>query len=229
VLNQDIIFNDEYRIFDKLISRKNKGAIGPIGWARIFLQTKNGLVYDEESNLVVAQGREYVAQRVFDRYAYSGGSRTDWTDYIISHFAVGSGGSTVSGTPPVVTLNGPYICDNRLLSATSLGIVGYLTEPISLVDTALKPITASSGSIYLESANYSGGGTPCTYYTKMKCTCIIPDGEPSSLPAGGTTKIDEAGLYFVSGSSANLFSHICFAPKWKEKGSTLTIQWYILF
>ena len=34
---------------------------------------------------------------------------------------------------------------------------------------------------------------------------------------------------FVSGSTAKLFSHICFAPKWKEKESVLTIQWYILF
>jgi hypothetical protein len=63
----------------------------------------------------------------------------------------------------------------------------------------------------------------------MKCTCIVPSGEPNALAPGGTTKIDEAGLYFVSASTPLLFSHICFAPKWKEKESTLTIQWYILF
>ena len=224
--NQDIVFSEDYKIFDELI--RNKKSNGPIGWARIFLQTKNGLVYDEESNLVVAQGREYVAQRVFNSCTYSGGSRLDWTSYVISHFAVGSGGSVVIGSPPAVTLNGPYICDTELLSATSLGIAGYLTEPSSVV-LAVKPITASGGSKYLESVSYSGGSSSCTYYTKMKCTCVIPSGEPDSLLAGGTTKIDEAGLYFVSGSEPLLFSHICFAPKWKEKESTLTIQWYILF
>jgi len=185
-------------------------------------------IFDEGPNLVTAQGREYVAQRVFNSYAYSGGSRSNWTNYIISHFAVGSGGSVVTGSPPVVTLNGPYICDTGLITATSLGITGYLTEPGGTT-LAVKAITASGGTTYLESTTYSGGGSSCTYYTKMKCTCIVPSGEPSSLAPGATTKIDEAGLYFVSGSTARLFSHICFAPKWKEKESVLTIQWYILF
>lgn len=227
MLNQDIIINEDYKIFDELVHR-NKSSNGLVGWAKIFLQTKNGLIYDEESNLVISQGREYVAQRVFNSYSYSGGSRPDWRSYVISHFAVGSGGSTVSGSPSTVTLNGPYICDTRLLAPTSLGITGYLTEP-SGTTLAAKPITSSGGSLYLESASYSGGGISCTNYTKMKCTCIVPSGEPSALAAGATTKIDEAGLYFVSGLTPLLFSHICFAPKWKEKESTLTIQWYILF
>jgi len=227
VLNQDIILKEDYKIFDDLVSR-NKSSNGLIGWAKIFLQTKNGLIYDEESNLVISQGREYVAQRVFNSNTYSGGSRPDWRGYVISHFAVGSGGSTISGSPSTITLNGPYICDTSLLSTTSLGITGYLTEP-SGTTLAVKPIISSGGSVYLESASYSGGGVSCTNYTKMKCTCIVPSGEPSTLAPGGTTRIDEAGLYFASGLTPLLFSHICFAPKWKEKESTLTIQWYILF
>jgi len=223
-----MIVKEDYKIFDKLADEMNNGLRGPLGWVQIYLQTKNGLVYDEGPNLVTAQGREYVAQRLFASNAYSGGSRPNWTSYVLSHFAVGSGGSVVSGSPPTVTLNGPYICDTRLITATSLGVAGYLTEP-SGTSLAVKAITASGGSRFLESNSYSGGGTSCTYYTKMKCTCIVPNGEPSTLAPGGTTKIDEAGLYFVSGSSALLFSHICFAPKWKEKESTLIIQWYILF
>jgi len=228
VLEQNLMISEEYKIFDMLEHKMRQGARGPLGWVQIFLQTKKGLIYDEGPNLVVAQGREYVAQRVFNSYAYSGGSRPDWTSYVLSHFAVGSGGSLVAGSPPSVTLNGPYICDTGLITATSLGIGGYLTEPGGTV-LAVKAITASSGTKYLESVSYTGGGTSCSYYTKMKCTCIIPNGEPSSLAPGGTTKIDEAGLYFVSGSTPKLFSHICFAPKWKEKESVLTIQWYILF
>ncbi len=226
--DKNIILSEEYKIFDMLAHNLEQGMRGPVGWVQIFLQTKNGLIYDEGSNLVVAQGREFVAQRIFNSYAYSGGSRPNYTSYVLSHFAVGSGGSTIAGSPPAVTLNGPYICDTGLLTATSLGIAGYLTEPGGTTLT-VKPITSSGGSIFLEAVNYSGGSTSCTYYTKMKCTCIIPSGEPSSLPAGGSTKIDEAGLYFVSGSTTRLFSHICFAPKWKEKESTLTIQWYVLF
>lgn len=229
MLKNDIITHyDQVAIFDKLEQQIRKG-IGPLGFVRIFLQTKNGLIYDEGFNLVVAQGREFVAQKIFGSYVYSGGSRTDWTNYKISHFAVGSGGSTIGGGG-TVTLNGPYICDTRLLTATSLGTAGYLTEPGGTT-LCVKPITASGGSIYLEPQSFSGGGS-CTYYTKMKCTCIVPSGEPTSLPAGGTTRIDEAGLYFVQnagvGPTTNLFAHICFAPKWKEKESTLTIEWYIL-
>jgi len=228
VLNDNLIVSDDYKIFDRLAHEIGPTTRGPIGWVQIYLQSKKGLVFDEGPNLVSAQGREFVAQRVFNSYAYSGGVRSNWTSYVISHFGVGSGGSTVSGSPPVVTLNGPYICDTRLITSTSLGIAGYLTEPSGTV-LAVKPITASGGSIYLEPASYSGGGSSCTNYTRMKCTCIIPNGQPSSLAPGASTKIDEAALYFVSGSTARLFSHICFAPKWKEKEATLTIQWYILF
>lgn len=228
MFNDKVIIKEDYKIFDKLANKMNHGARGPLGWVQIYLQSKHGLVYDEGPNLVVAQGREYVAQRVFNGYAYNGGTRPDWTSYIISHFAVGSGGSVVTGSPPVVTLNGPYICDTSLITATPLGVSGYLTEPGGAA-LAVKQITTSGGTKYLESSTYTSGGSSCTYYTKMKCTCIIPAGEPSSLAPGATTKIDEAGLYFVSGTTAKLFSHICFAPKWKERESTLTIQWYILF
>jgi hypothetical protein len=224
VADQSVFLKEDYKIFDMLAQKGNHNTTGPIGWVQIFLQTRHGLVYDDGSNLVVAQGREFVAQRVFNSYAYSGGSRTNWTNYVISHFAVGSGGSVVSGSPSVVTLNGPFVCDTKLLAATSLGGVGYLTETDSGVLTAVKPITTK----YLESVSYSGS-SPCSSYTKMKCTCTVSDTEPTSLAPGGTTKIDEAGLYFVSGSTVKLFSHICFAPKWKEKESTLTIEWYILF
>lgn len=219
--DQIIEMKDEYKIFDMLEQEMKKGARGPIGWVQVFLQTKKGLIYDEGSNLVVAQGREFVAQKVFNYY----GARPDWTGYVISHFAVGSGGSTVVG--PTVTLNGPYICEDRLISAESLGVASYLTEPGGTIQ-CVKPIT-TDGSIAIESASYTGGGSSCTYYTKMKCTCVIPSGEPASLAPGTSVKIDEAGLYFRSGVTAKLFSHICFAPKWKEKESTLTIQWYILF
>lgn len=228
MLEHNLMVSEEYKIFDRLENEMRRGARGPLGWVQIFLQTKKGLIYDEGWNLVVAQGREFAAQRIFNSYAYSGGSRPDWTAYVLSHFAVGSGGATIAGSPPAVTLNGPYICDTALISATQLGVAGYLTEPGGTT-LAVKPITASGGSKNLEAVAYSGGGTSCSYYTKMKCTCIIPAGEPTSLAAGASTKIDEAGLYFVSGSTTKLFSHICFAPKWKEKESIMTIQWYILF
>lgn len=223
----DVFMKDDYRVFDAL-GKQARRARGPIGWVQIFLQTKFGLVYDEGYNLVVAQGCEFLAQKAFNSNLYSGGSRSDWTNFSISHFAVGSGGSTVAGSPPVVTLNGPYICDTQLITATSLDNINYLTEPGGTT-LCVKPIIADGGSFLLESANYSSLGGSCSYYTRVKCTCNVSDEEPISLPSGDTTKIDEAGLYFTSGENTNLFAHICFAPKWKEKESPFTIVWYILF
>lgn len=228
VLDHNLTISEEYKIFDKLAQQMKGGVRGPLGWVQIFLQTKHGLIFDEGPNLVVAQGREYVAQRAFGEY-----SGEDWTEYLITHFAVGSGGSTISDGPSIA-LNGPHICDTELLDAglfldgavkMSLGVEGYLTEP-SGVEKAVKPIDTVSP----EQVTYTD--TPhgdCYNYTKMKCTCIVADEEPEGIVAGDSVKIDEAGLYFVSGSTALMFSHICFAPKWKEKESTLTIQWYILF
>jgi len=236
--NNEVFVKDDYVIFDKLaLEMKKRPGRGPIGWVQIFLQTKNGLVYDEGSNLVSARGREFVAQKLFDCNTYVGGTRTDWRKHLVSHFAVGSGGSTVSGG--TVTLLGPYICDTQLIQGIDLGISGYLTEPGGTI-TAVKPITSDFGSTVLEVQSYSGGIVSCDYYTKIKNTCIVPSGEPFDLNPGESVKIDETGLYFVLNSAANpytdppiysdpqLFAHICFAPKWKEKESSLTIIWYIL-
>jgi len=239
VLNHIISAEDDLRIFDKLAleMRKNPGR-GPIGWVQIFLQTKKGLIYDEGSNLVSARGREFVAQRTFNITNYNGGLRTDWRKHIVTHYGVGSGGSTITGGG-VVSLLGPYICDTQLITAIDLGESGYLTEPGGITN-AVKPITADGGSMVLGVQNYTGGVVSCDYYTKIKNTCIIPSGQPTSLAAGDSVKVDEAALYFVLNSAVdpdvdppiysdpNLFAHICFAPKWKEKESTLTIVWYIL-
>jgi hypothetical protein len=200
-----------------------------LGWVQVYLNRKKVF---EGSNLVVARGREFVAQKIFNVNTFDGGVRTDWRAHIISHFAVGSGGATVNSDS--VSLNGPYICDNGLYQPITLGNSSFLEEPSAYssgdgiheyVD-AVKPIT-TDGSILMESDVYTGDST-CTYYTKMKCACSIVDTEPSGLAPGASVEISEAGLYFVNGSDAQMFSHICFPPKWIEKESSLDIIWYIL-
>ena len=66
MFNDKLIVKEDYKIFDKLANEMNHSARGPLGWVQIYLQTKNGLIFDEGPNLVTAQGREYVAQRVFN-------------------------------------------------------------------------------------------------------------------------------------------------------------------
>lgn len=234
--DQKIFAYDDYQVFDYLASQIKPG-IGPVGWVKIFMKTKNGIIFDEGQNLVIAQGREFIAQKISNCITYSTGSRVDWRSYMISHFAVGKGGSYID-TGGNVVLNGPFITDTRLIDPINLGVAGYLTEPSTLV-TSVKPITASSGSVILEPQSFTGGGVTSSYYTKIKCTCIISNTEPVSLSPGQYVKIDEAGLYFtlpsptppsipLTFSDAHLFAHICFAPKYKEKETTITLEWYIL-
>lgn len=233
-MRHDIIEHDEYKIYDKLLREQKKNPLaGIIGIVRLFM---NDEMFYEGSNLVIAQGREYVAQKIFNTRSYVGGSRTDLRDYVISHFAIGSGGATIQQSS--VLINGPHIGDTYLYQPITLGKSQYLKEPSSYdggnsdpihkATYAVKPIT-TDGSIYLESETYTETGQPsATYYTKVKSTCVIPAGEPSGLGDGQSVQISEAGLYIVKSSDVKMFAHICFPPKYKEKESTFSIAWYTI-
>jgi len=240
-----VLHNEDYKIFDKLIAGvNNKPRSGPVGWVQVYMNDHNlarRTPDHEGSNLIVAKGREFVAQKIFETNIMGDGTtRTDFYNYKVSHFAVGAGGAVVSGQD--VTLQGPAIADTALYQPISLGDEIYLEEPSHYSDTtespvvhtyenAVKPIM-THGDIYLEPVSYEGAPD---YYTKVKCTCVVPAGEPSMLAPGASTPINEASLYFVNAALADtdpaklqMFSHICFPPKWKEKESNLTIFWYIL-
>ena len=211
-----IFHKEDYKIFDSL--RKEKGMRG---WVRIFMNNNINKPIFEGPNLIVAQGREFSAQKLFRITDYDGGSRPQLYDYTISHFAVGKNGATVDGE--VVTITEPLVTDLHLGNTIDLGTGTYLTEP-SGVEDSVKPII-SDGGILLEPITYDTS----TYYTQVKCTCVLNDTEPTSLNTNESVEVSEAGLYCTQGSSAKLFSHICFAPKWKEKSSQLIIEWYIMF
>lgn len=224
--------NENFNIFDKLLLKaKAKNIRLPLGFVQIFIDNKK---VHEGSNLIVAQGREFVAQRIFNINNKSDNTqRPNYKSYTISHFAIGSGGATVSGQD--FTLNGPAIGDLSLIQPISLGVSTYLEEPSNysatgespLVHTyqdACKPII-TDGSMWLEPVSYEGTSD---YYTKVLCTCVVPAGEPTMINSSASVMVSEAGLYFSSSSTVKLFSHICFAPKWKEKESELRILWYIL-
>ena len=233
-MSEKITINDDYKIFDKLseMQRKNPKA-GPLGWVRAFIQNKNDKerkLFFEGSNMVVAQGRYFVAQKIF------GLSETgvDYRNYLVSHFAVGAGGATVDGD--AVTLLGPHICDTSLYKPIGLGSTH--NEPglydNTGLDGDLKDLYTATGAVRpidnktLVNEDYDESGISCSYKTKVKCECIVGPGDPPALAINGYVPINEAGLYFVSGNSALMFAHVCFPPKYKEVESTLTIDWFIL-
>lgn len=232
-----VTHHEDYKIFDKLKNQVQGNHRLPVGWVRAYLHKnpkKLGEPFYDGPNLIVAKGREFVAQKIFQvNIKEDDTSRPDYRSHKVSHFAIGSGGATVSGGD--VTLNGPDIEDTYLYEVISLGNAAYLNEPSSytasgespLVHTyvdAVKPIS-TDGEIFLEPVTYGAS----EYYTKVKCTCVIPAGEPTMLDPGTSVEVSEAGLYFVNpANDVQTFAHICFAPKWKELESQLTIFWYIL-
>lgn len=229
-----LMFTDDIKVFDKMANQKNTP--GPKGWVRVFFNAKkdeNGRVTGDlhysGPNLIVGQGRAFVAQKIFNVPG-----ENNYLSYQVSHFAVGAGGATVNND--VVTLRGPYICDTCLTRPIAL-MSAYLNEPGGIVGDpnnlynftgAVKPI-ALDGSITIENSEFTDNVQSCTHGTKVKCTCVIPPGEPSGLITGQSVPISEAGLYFVAANEQpKMFAHVCFAPKWKEFESSLIIQWYIL-
>ena len=76
---------------------------------------KGNLLADEE-NLVVLIGREYLAQMLAGNL---GNNPKDYTSYKVTHFGVGTGG-TSSDCPPVTI--GPFDDDNRLYAPVSIGV-----------------------------------------------------------------------------------------------------------
>jgi hypothetical protein len=247
--NNTLIYKDDYQIFDILAKRQQKFKTGPLGFVKIFLKHKDGtLIYDEGFNLVVGQGREFIAQKISNCILTGDNTGTrsfNWTNYAVTHFAVGSNGSIINSDNSI-NIQSPNITDVCLYNAISLGVNTYLTEPggsninttINSTSNAVKSITLDGGSVVLYPQNYyyepNSTTIYTTNYTQIKYTCKLSggvSGEPQSLLTGRAQKIDEAGLYFVdleNGTTANLFAHICFAPKWKEKESDFKIEWYIL-
>ena len=217
--NQKIILSDEYKIFDQLRKEsRQKPKAGPLGWVRAYMQRKDDLtrkLFFEGPNMVVAQGRYFVAQKIFG----VNDTTSDYTGFTISHFGVGAGGATVSGDS--VTLLGPHICDRTLYKPVSLG--GEINEPVlydnSGLDDSVKSLYSSYGAlkqintITLVAEDYEDGETECEYSTKVKCECVVGPGEPPALTVDGYVPLSEAGLYFVGGDAENpvarMFAHVC--------------------
>jgi len=213
----NIILKDDHKIFDYLASQPNPFVKG---WVRMYMHKKmsnRGKPVVEGNNLVVGKGREFSAQRLFHT---DNGSPNNWKDYVITGFGIGSGGASIADGEPV--LNDATLDDSGLFDPIILN-ESYNSEQSSGTTGVIKPIT-TDGSVELMEGGYGSND----YYSKVKCTCVIKDGEPTFLDPGESQQISEAGLYATAGSDNILFSHICFTPKWKENESIITIEWYII-
>jgi hypothetical protein len=132
------------------------------------------------------------------------------------------------------------VCDEDLYVPLPLasGDNAYLTSPgdvpngVAATPYVGKRIEYDGTITVVENTSIS-----CTnaYYTWVKCECLKAIGEPTTIAAGESVRIDEAALYYTNygdvapgAETTYTFAHICFAPKWIEKESELLIEWYIL-
>jgi len=183
-------------------------------------------------NLVVANGRKYVAQRLFGTRHTSDAPVFDWE---ISHFGLGSGGATVTGS--IVNLVGPEVCDLDLNEPIPMsgnpGNTQHLISPGDQyrgrdvgTDYVVKPIEPS-GLIDI----ITTGDIDCDYATHsyVRAVCSKSVTEPNYLEFDDSyIMINESALYISDRIGAQIFAHICFPPKYIEKKSEFVIEWYIL-
>ncbi|MFW6219357.1 MAG: hypothetical protein ACOC33_00685 [bacterium] len=232
--------NDNY-IFNKLIEHKLKNKItSPVGYVQIFIDDK---CVDESYNLVVGLGRAFTAQRIFNITTtefYQ--QEPDYTNHIVSHFAIGAGGSVITSNDNY-TLQGPHICDEHLYRPISLGDLTYLNEKVDYYEEdnpyfhnqyCIKPLQEK---VLVETrfpTQPIEENSICSYFTRIRCICRVNSGEPGLLEDGHSVQISEAGLYAVN-EDENLedrnpvmFAHVCFSPKFKEKEKTFGLKWNIL-
>jgi hypothetical protein len=126
VIYHNVIHQDDYEIVDiinspfgsELIERKRKESPF-VGLVRLY---QNGeLLKDTNSqegwltNMTIVSGREFAAQTIFKR-KHANSLLPDITKWQISHFGIGSGGSSGDCTSGNLSLTGPKVCDTRLYS-----------------------------------------------------------------------------------------------------------------
>lgn len=228
---QKIVHHDLYNI----ITEKKKNRTSPfIGLVRVF---ENGVLNTDEStdgwleNMTIAKGREFAAQSIFKK-PVANSSIGDIIDFKVDSFGIGSGGSEIDADNNV-TLLGPNVCDIDLYTPIKIN-TSALPNSIG-VESIVKKIElpgpgGMTGSITSEISSSSEYSSCATYYTIMKCVCIIDAKEPTYLNPGEVVKIDEAMLYATSTKNQVVpFAHICFAPKFIEKEAVFTIEWYVIF
>ena len=216
-----ITYYDRYNMSDysPLCRRQHDTIDRRKNFARIIL---DGEVVDETNNMVVLQGRAFNAQKLFGKVPEG---EEDLRNFHVTHFGIGSGGSTSSGGYTV--LEGPDLCDTDLIDPIQIdpGNSTFLTSPNG-TQYVCKPIEQDG---YFEfAANPDVNCDSTTYYNIMKCYCVVNRSEPTFLNPGESVKVDEAALYFTYSNQTRLFARITFAPKYIEPSTNFVVEWFVI-
>ena len=160
---------------------------------------KNDEFMERGKNLVVYDGREYVASKIFDL--------GNFTNYQITHFGIGGGGTSSDG----VTLLGANDNDTDLYKPYVLNS----QDSSYLRDGILKPINSKELIIDDNTNKYT-----CGLFT---LTVNVADEPDLQAPV----KINEAALFSTYQANWKIFSHYCTTDKILQENESITFKWYI--
>ena len=152
--NKLIKYNDIYRQTDNADICCDFSLYKPIrGSVNIYLNDK--LIEERLENLVILDGRMLTLQKLFNRY--NDPSDSDYTNWSITHFGIGAGGTEIS-SGGVASLLGPALTDSYLYDPIRIkpSDPTYLSSPqmnitnTSIIKTASSTLVVGIGT-YFES------------------------------------------------------------------------------
>ena len=195
-----------------------------------------GNLLAEEENLVVLEGREFLAQKLMGLPSDGG---TDLTQYNITYFGVGEGGTAGGANPTTI---GPYDLDSDLAakvlftntsSEISSGVNGYKYIDSGALK-AIAPDDGTGGAIEIiqeeHTVNTATDTLVVSKFTSIKFTLKLDIAEPANKPF----RFNEAGLYAVEhigGIPTNnkvLFARFTTLDKYLDTNDGIIIEWHVL-
>ena len=223
-IDSKVLQPDDYVKSNSGIIVKRKPVIGK---PKVY-DLKTGKLLADEENLVVLDGREFLAQKFINKPNPS----VDLRPYEIRYFGIGSGGA--SGT----VTSDPQDTDSDLATPAKFSTEGINTSAndYKYIDNGyLKKIESDGGSIdiVLETleVNTATNQTEVQKYTTIKFTLYVLENEPAQKPF----TFNEAGLYAVkfdeNGKPTNDKILVArFTTQDKNLGPTdgIIIEWSIL-
>jgi hypothetical protein len=176
----------------------------------------------ESKNLVIYQGREWVAERLFDKD--NGAVPTDPAEAIY-WFGVGSGGASGDPLVPVPPTN----------SDTDLGDESPITSDSTT--TIYADWHDKSGTDYwfkhpFDTVEFEQDPNNDNEYLIVKVTTTLATDECNIVGTGSWNDLSEAGLFISDSDSPSstiwtLFARVTFSTIQKTSSRSLVFTWYI--
>ena len=215
------IIDDSYTLGESIHKRK-ENVRGPQGYVKIF-SSEDGQTFTqhgEDFNIVVYQGREFVAQKIVE---VNSGAKAAWSDKI-SWFGIGSGGAPLSHP---LQPTSPQAVDIELASPVMIN-----SDDLMLADnkSAIGDQPAGRYKHPFESVTFAQDTENNDKNLIIKITTTIGKNDANG---NGTQYLHEAGLYTSTSSDPssatnfNLFSRITFPTFVKDNTRSLVFIWYI--